>query len=170
MNFLLTGSPGIGKTTAIHKIIQRLGDKCAGGFFSREIREAGRRVGFMLITLDNREGILAHVDLPKQHRVGKYGVSVENIDSYAVSSLQLAKKKPGIIVIDEIAAMELKSPRFKDEVIKCLDVKRVLGTIQMRNIPFLNRIRERNDVRLVHLTYENREKIHEEVSATLLEQ
>ena len=40
------------------------------GFFTREIKEEGRRVGFSINTLDGREGILAHKSIDSKYRVG----------------------------------------------------------------------------------------------------
>ena len=59
-NILLTGVPGIGKTTLIRRILDKIEVK-AGGFCTEEIREKGRRVGFSINTLDGRTGTLAHV-------------------------------------------------------------------------------------------------------------
>ncbi len=59
---LLVGRPGIGKTTAIKAVAERLGDR-AGGFYTEEIRGPGGRKGFRLITLDGRETVMAHVTL-----------------------------------------------------------------------------------------------------------
>jgi nucleoside-triphosphatase THEP1 len=43
---LLTGSPGCGKTTAVRKIVDSLEKVKIAGFYTEEIREAGRRKGF----------------------------------------------------------------------------------------------------------------------------
>ncbi|MBI5565331.1 MAG: AAA family ATPase, partial [Chloroflexi bacterium] len=48
---ILTGTPGIGKTTIIKAVIKQLGDQ-AGGFYSEEILGPGGRKGFKLVTLD----------------------------------------------------------------------------------------------------------------------
>ena len=39
---LLTGRPGVGKTTAGQKIVASLGNR-AGGFYTREVRSGRRR-------------------------------------------------------------------------------------------------------------------------------
>lgn len=39
---LITGRPGVGKTTLIRRLAETLGDR-AGGFYTEEIREAGER-------------------------------------------------------------------------------------------------------------------------------
>lgn len=60
---LLTGPPGIGKTTALRRAADALTGWSIRGFTTDEIRSAGQRVGFRLETYDGREIILAGVDL-----------------------------------------------------------------------------------------------------------
>jgi nucleoside-triphosphatase THEP1 len=47
-HLLLTGSPGIGKTTVVRPLAERLPLRL-GGFYTEEIREAGGRQGFRAI-------------------------------------------------------------------------------------------------------------------------
>jgi nucleoside-triphosphatase len=78
MRILLTGSPGIGKTTVIQRILRNLqGIKCAG-FYTDEKRERGQRRGFMIRTLDGEEGTLASVGGETGPRVGRYMVHIED--------------------------------------------------------------------------------------------
>ena len=46
---LLTGVPGIGKTTVIRRAADRLKGRRLGGFYTEEIREQGDRRGFRLV-------------------------------------------------------------------------------------------------------------------------
>jgi nucleoside-triphosphatase len=156
VNILLTGRPGIGKTTAIKRVVQRLPSDSAAGFWTQEIRERGKRVGFEINTLDGRKGMLAHVRSTSQRRVGRYGVETEAINNLAVHSLQIARQLERIIIIDEIAKMELCSPAFAPEVSRCLDTARVIGTIQSRHGEFLDSVRNREDVQVLILTEANR--------------
>ncbi len=71
----------------------------------------------------------------------------------------MARESGRLIIIDEIAKMELFSERFSDEVLRCLSTGRVVGTIQMRGHPFLDDVRSRNDVDLIELTTMNRDQI-----------
>ena len=158
-NILLSGKPGIGKTTAIKRIVERLDSPKVNGFWSREIREGGRRVGFLLETISGETGILAHIDFETTQRVGKYGVNVYDIDTIVVPELEKARRSRNVIIIDEIAKMEICSKRFVQEVRKCLDTKRVIGTIQERRHPFLDEVRFRSDVELLEITLKNRDKI-----------
>jgi len=162
-NILLTGQPGIGKTTAIKTIVDKLEPKDIGGFWSSEIREKGGRVGFAVETLSGKRGILAHVSIKGHPRVGKYGVNIPDIDTLIIPELLIARESDRIIIIDEIASMELFSKHFSEEVRRCLDTGRVLGTIQERRQPFLDEIRSRRDITLLKLTIENRDQLPLEI-------
>ncbi|MFW9927710.1 MAG: NTPase [Candidatus Thorarchaeota archaeon] len=166
-NILLTGRPGIGKTTAIRRITEKIEPIRVGGFFSYEIRESGKRVGFAIETFSGEKGILAHVNLNTRYRVGKYQVSVEDIDSVIIPELQKAREEKEIIIIDEIAKMELFSKMFAPEVRKCLDTGRVVGTIQERRVPFLDEVKHRPDVSILELTPSNRDAIPMQVLSIL---
>jgi nucleoside-triphosphatase len=157
-NILLTGRPSVGKTTAIRKIIDLI-DRDARGFLSYEIREKGKRVGFAIETLSGKKGTLAHVDFNTGFRVSKYQVSVRDIDSIIIPELREARQSDSIIIIDEIAKMELFSKLFAPEVHQCLDTGRVVGTIQKRRSPFLDKVKQRDDVTILEITLENRNEI-----------
>jgi nucleoside-triphosphatase len=155
-NVLITGAPGCGKTTLVEKVAAALGAQ-AGGFTTTEIRGARGRVGFAISTLDGREGVLAHVDHKSPHSVGRYGVNIHDIDTIAVPAIQGAIRAGKIVVIDEIARMELFSKAFREAVLSALNSpSRVLATIQMRRDAFLEEIKARPDVTLITLTRENR--------------
>ncbi|MFX1416316.1 MAG: NTPase [Promethearchaeota archaeon] len=158
-NILITSRPGMGKTTTIRRIVDELGVEKAEGFWSSEIREGSRRVGFEITTLSGHRGVLAHVDITGRPRVGRYGVNVEDIERVAIPALARARESNRIIVIDEIASMELCSRLFAPEVRRCLDTRRVLATIQQRSGGFLEEIRAREDCILLELTLSNRDRL-----------
>ncbi len=118
-NILLTGPPRCGKSTLIEKLVQKL-DKPMTGLFTREIKEGGKRVGFSIITLDGKEGILAHKDSETKIRLGQYGVHLDQLNRIAVPSITPSKPDE-IIVIDEIGKMECVSSLFRETLIKALD-------------------------------------------------
>ena len=69
-NIFLTGAPSSGKTTVIKKIIEKL-DHPANGFYTEEERVDGKRVGFLMKTLDGRKGYLAHQDIKSNFHIKK---------------------------------------------------------------------------------------------------
>jgi len=138
---LLTGHPGIGKTTIIRNIVAQLGNK-AGGFYTEEIVGPGGRKGFRLITLDGKEKsqivTIAHVDLhdPKAPQVGRYGVDVAALERVGVAALRRAMQEKKLVVVDEIGTMELYSRAFCDTVmLALLGPTPVLGTIMRHPHP-----------------------------------
>lgn len=162
---LLTGKPGIGKTTIVKKIVEKFKDR-AGGFYTEEIREKDRRVGFKIKNINGEEGILSHIDIKSNYNVGKYGVDVKEIDRIGVNSISHAIQSNHIdfIIIDEIAKMELSSRNFSNSVLSALNGdKIVIGVLQEKNIPFLNSIRNRKDVEIICITHQNRHNIPEDI-------
>jgi nucleoside-triphosphatase THEP1 len=65
LRLLLTGPPGIGKSTIVESVVGQLrpAGVSVGGFVTRELRDAQQRVGFVVDTLDGASAILAHVSL-----------------------------------------------------------------------------------------------------------
>lgn len=158
---LLTGRPGSGKTTLIRHVLARLAGP-AGGFYTQEIREAGRRMGFEIITLDGGRGILAHVDISSKHRISKYGVDLSALETFAIPAMLAAVEHNKLVVIDEIGPMELLSPEFRQVVLDILGKSAsVLGSIVWRSTPFTDQIKSRPDVTLLEVTPENREELFE---------
>jgi len=161
--WLLTGSPGTGKTTVVRQAIASSGAK-AGGFYTEEIRTRGVRQGFKIITLDGQEARLAHVDTPGRYRVSKYGVDVESLESIGVSAINRAVDNSDLIVIDEIGKMELFSSRFRDAVLSAIESnKKVLGTVMLSAHPFADYVKRHPNVKIVRLTRSNHEAALKEI-------
>jgi nucleoside-triphosphatase THEP1 len=165
-NILITGPPRSGKSTVIEKIVDRV-QRPATGFFTREIRQKGRRAGFSIRTLDGREGVLAHKRIKSQWRVGKYGVNITDIESIAVRSI-IPSKEDEMIVVDEIGKMECFSRQFRETLIKALDSQnRMIGSIALKGGPFIERIKDREDVQLIEITAQNRDFILDQLVESL---
>jgi len=161
-NILITGPPGCGKSTLIEKIVNRI-ERPVTGFFTREIKEEGRRVGFSINTLDGREGILAHQNLKSQFRVGKYGVNLKDIDSIAVPAM-LPTRKEKIVVIDEIGKMECFSVLFKRTLVRVLSLPNwIIGSIAQKGDRFIQGIKERGDVMVISITTQNRDLLVDQI-------
>lgn len=164
---LLTGRPGVGKTTVIRSVVAQLGAR-AGGFITEEVREAGRRTGFRLVALDGPTAILAGLNISGPYRVGRYGVHLSNLEQVGVESLWRAIRHAdvSVVVIDEIGKMELFSPAFREAVLEGLmSPKTVLGTITMARSEWVDAVKARPGVTLLEVTPDNRSTLPELILA-----
>ena len=153
-NIFLTGSPSSGKTAVIKQVIEKL-NVPASGFYTEEERAGARRVGFVIRTLDGREGYLAHIDIKSVCNIRKYGVSIRNIETIAAPSI--APVKGNVILLDGIGKMECFSKVFKLAVLKALNSSNiVIGTIPPGGDDFIMEVRSREDVEIHEVTRNNR--------------
>ncbi|BFI12248.1 nucleoside-triphosphatase [Marchantia polymorpha subsp. ruderalis] len=137
----VTGPPGVGKTTLIMKVLERLRSEYPNlqmrGFYTRETRDsAGQRVGFEAVTVDGRSASLASIfpfsssssaagTRAAAAKVGKYNVDVRSFESLVLPELQAIAQREDVggssssssssnrlFVIDEVGKMELFSSSF----------------------------------------------------------
>ncbi|HDI52189.1 MAG TPA: NTPase [Bacteroidetes bacterium] len=167
VNILLTGNPGVGKTTLIQKIIAQI-NQPAIGFYTVEIRQGRNRVGFEIVTLDGQRGILAHQDFHSSFRVGKYGVNLIDLENIGVVALQKGLQSDSLIVVDEIGKMELFSQKFQKVIWMILDSSNpFLATVTKRPNSVATRIKARKDVQLYEITKSNRNEMVERIVAEI---
>ena len=159
MKVLLTGPPRCGKTTLVKRVVVKLRDRYRlTGFITEEVREAGDRVGFDIVTLDGRVAPLSRKGVSGGPRVGAYTVFLEPLEEVAVDSLRDADAQA--VILDEIGLMELKSPAFREEVLRLLDEGRpLLATIRRKSHPFCDMVKDRPEVEVVEVTEANRESL-----------
>jgi len=167
MNILLTGVPGVGKTTLIKKLINSISFP-KNGFYTEEIREKKQRTGFLLITLDGEKSILASVKIKSPYRVSKYGVDVDNFEKIGVETIKKAILAKELIIIDEIGKMELFSKKFRDVVIKALNTGKAIATIKKGNDEYINKIKNRKDILLLEVNFENRDNLVSEITKIVI--
>ncbi len=164
-NLLLTGPPGVGKTTIVRKVVDALGPR-AGGFYTEEVRHQGKRVGFRIVTLEGKRAWLARVGLSSRYRVGRYGVDIDALERVGVTAIQHALASSDVIIIDEIGRMELASAAFVRVVDAAMDsVKPLVATIMSKPHPTATLFKTRSDVDLWTVTRENRDYLPQQVIA-----
>ena len=167
----LTGIPGVGKTTAIKRVVLALREKglIVGGMVTSEVREKGRRIGFEIIDLlTGRKGFLAtlHGSGP---RLGKYVVNLRDLVEVGVNAIREALEKADVIVIDEVGPMELFSEEFKKAVKEALKSgKPLIGTIHYKaRDPLIEAIKRNSNVKIFEVTLENRNNLPETITKAL---
>lgn len=167
MNILLTGPPGVGKTTLLGEIkgkIEGYGYS-TGGVYCPEIKENDLRIGFAIVDISSgHKGILSsiHISGPT---VGKYHVNIVDLENIGISALSNALRYADYIFIDEIAPMELKSQLFSEAVWETMESdKTVFAVIHERSQdPFILKVKNRDDVVIFTLSRQNKDYILEKI-------
>lgn len=173
MIWLVTGPPGVGKSTLVSRVVLRLKSAgvIVGGCTTVEKREGGARIGFEVRDLTTgRIGELASVSSKFGPRVGRYRVNLTDLARVGASGVEAAAMSSELIVIDEVGPMELVSPEFRRAVRKCIDSgKPVLAVVHERlEDDLLSELRSRATT-LFTLSVENRDEAAQELGTALLE-
>ena len=162
-NILITGPPGIGKTTLIKRISHDLQYFNPAGFFTEEIRVEGIRKGFSLVSLDGRRATLSHTDIASRDRVGKYGVDIAAFEDF-LDHIAFLNPDVGVIIIDEIGKMECISDKFNRLLKAILMQERpVIAAISRNGEGIIDEIKKRADVELFVMTQNNRNSLLPEI-------
>jgi nucleoside-triphosphatase len=166
---ILTGAPGVGKTTVLTKTVDALKAKgvSVGGMISREVRESNVRVGFEILDLTNgKHGWLAHVNGQSGPQVGKYHVNLQDLDNIGTAAITQALEKCSAIVVDEIGPMELYSQKFKQAVAQTLESKKLMLAVVHRKAkdPLVTQVKRRVDAEIFNVTFSNRENLPEQLT------
>ena len=163
-NILITGYPGVGKTTIINKIIKDL--SCSiGGFYTHEMRENGRRTGFYITDFEGNQMIMASERSNSPYRVNKYGVNIDAFEKIGIPAMERALQNADLIVIDEIGRMEMFSPKFCDMLRIVFDSdKPLLAIIKKIDCELTKELKRRKDVIIFEVTANNRDRISDEIT------
>jgi nucleoside-triphosphatase len=171
---ILTGSPGVGKTTVLMKTVEALKERgySVGGMVSREVREGGVRVGFEIVDVNSsRRGWLAHVNQKAGPQVGKYRVNIRDLEDIGASTIVDAVESCDIVAIDEIGPMELFSGKFKEAARKALESRKVVLVVVHWKAQdrLILAAKNREDTESVIVTVENRERLPEVLAEKVVE-
>jgi nucleoside-triphosphatase len=163
-HILISGLPGVGKTTLLRKLAKHLVEYHPAGFYTEEIQDAqGAREGFRLVTLCGRQLVLSHIRHSGPYRVSRYGVDISGFEQL-LAELDLRHAQSRLIMIDEIGKMECFSRRFTDDVTALLNSpKMLIATIALKGDGFIHQVKNRPACRLVMVTRENRDQLMSEL-------
>jgi nucleoside-triphosphatase len=162
LRLLLIGRPTAGKTTVVRRLLELLAEagRAPAGFVTAEVREGGERVGFVVRDVATGvEARIADVTWTGGERVGRYGVDVAAFEAVALPALGAAHDQ-AVLVVDEIARMELLSPAF----VACLDdvLERpgpVVATLHSYAHPVTDGLLARSDVEVIEVSPSNRDEL-----------
>jgi len=151
---LLTGRPGIGKTTVIRRLAELLTGWKVAGFYTDEIREEGHRRGFCVTTFSGGTGVLAHVELRSRQHVGKYGVDAAAFEQVVLPELA---RQADVFLVDEIGKMECFSAAFIARMRELLaGPTPIVATVAVAGGGLVAEVKSRSDVELWQVTSRNR--------------
>lgn len=161
----VTGSPGIGKSTMVAKVVQD-SKRSVGGVLARDRRYKDRHIGFELLDLSTGAvGILAD-ETGSGPQLGKYRVHPEDLDNIGAHAIESALKCD-LIVVDEVGPMELSSRRFVSAVENAISSDRPMLVVlhEWSNHRLAKKIR--STFKVITVTRENRDTIAQEISRAL---
>ena len=171
--WLLTGPPGVGKSTVVSRVVLRLKSAgvIVGGCSTMERKAKGVRVGFEVLNLtDGSRGVLASLSAGLGPRVGRYRVNLVDLSAVGAAGLAKAAATSEVVVIDEVGPMELVSPEFRRGVRACIDSgKPILAVVHERlEDDLLSELREKAR-ETIAVTTENRDQVADGLADSLLE-
>jgi nucleoside-triphosphatase THEP1 len=166
--FLVTGAPGVGKTTLIRQVVSTMRVRAAG-FYTEDLRSRGIREGFRIVTLDGEMALLAATGHPGPVHVSKYGIDLQELERVGVPALRRGIDRGHVIVADEIGKMQLYSNLFRETIMTAVKKGHpLLGTIMLGRNPYADKIKRHQNVEILVLTEENRGEILGLLRATFI--
>ncbi len=161
---IITGAPGVGKTSLLLKIMERIPEIKAAGFVTVDQHGKKGRTGFILKTLDGGETQFATVGKGRGARVGKYLVDVETFEEVALKAIGF-QSGVDLYIIDEIGPMEVLSKMFCETAKMLLksDKVAVLATVAKSGSGFIREVKRLPGVETIELTRESAGKVEEDL-------
>lgn len=165
-HLLLTGSPGVGKTTVLCRLVELVRHRRIDGFWTEEIRGTrGGRQGFDAVTPSGERWTISHVGFAGPSRVGRYGVDLAAVDRLADVVERAISSRVELCLVDEIGKMECMSRRFVEAMGALLESEiPTVATVAARGSGFIAEVKRRGDMTVWQVTLSNRDMLAEEAA------
>ena len=164
---ILTGEIGIGKSTVFAGVLRMLGVQAEGiqtGAY--EPREAKEKTLYMRAYGDEAMGC-PFAKVPG----GDRSYAARCFDAVGVDLLRRARNRGELVVVDEMGWMERDAERYHQELRETLDGDvPVLAVLRQSRSEWADWIRSRQDVVLLSVTMQNRDRLPEQAAGILLPQ
>ncbi len=167
MILVVTGEPGVGKSTLLLKVASNLRDIGINVYalIAREIRVNGIRRGFEFIDLVtnstiNLGSVRDHADVGDDIKVGRYVVDINGCKRAAILLKNAIRADYMLIVFDEIGPMELASEDLSKALIELLySSKDIITAVHKRmKHKVVDMYKARAD-KVIEVTKENRDML-----------
>jgi len=114
MNIILTGKPGIGKSTAIATYIKSFGSNALWMLTTEVLGQSGQRVGFKSATSTGHKRLVSHKsDIHSDVMIGSnYVDTVALHEIVSIINDEVQNSNPDMIILDEIGPIQLSDITF----------------------------------------------------------
>lgn len=115
-NYLITGVPGVGKTTLLQKIINSIEKNRIKGVIVRELLNEEKRIGFEIESIEKKTKHKLATKQSSPADVGNYSIEQDGIDSLKeyLEILTNDEEQLDIVIFDEIGKMQYKKCSIKN--------------------------------------------------------
>ncbi len=166
MKELLTGIPGVGKSTVLREVLKGYKGQIRG-VITEEIRDSeGKRVGFEVVNFKKDQKLLAHkTSVVSDSSIGDYKVDIGVIEQFVVPELEKGITGfGGLVIVDEIGRMQALSKTFLMTLENLFDSDaHILATIVYDPEPWSLQYKHRSDVTVIEVTEQNRNLLPEQI-------
>ena len=158
-NVIITGAPGIGKTTLIKHLIRDLTPVIIRGFYKEAILENDVVKGYRMITARFDEQIIAHIYFEGPEKFENFGINIDGLNKLVERELNISNGAE-LFIVDEIGRMECLSHSFCHSIQKILDSNiPMIASVGQILTSELKAIKSRKDISVIQVTQKNRETL-----------
>jgi nucleoside-triphosphatase len=168
-SILLTGKPGVGKSSCLRHVADRC-NLTVDGVISGELRENGKRAGFeMQLIGPGTRGLLASPEVESEIRFGtprshdgrpRLGVTHDFLKTDVCPHLRALIGNVSLIVVDEIGSMQASYPEFLHVVHELIAADTpLLASVSLADDPSIEALRNCRDIPTIELSLSNRDLI-----------
>lgn len=164
MHALIVGDRGVGKSTLIRRVLEKLKRPVFGFETKKEEQLEDPIRGCPIYIYDaGSHRCRTSENLIGYHREQDVAAITAAFDRYAPKLMEPVPED-AVVELDEIGFLEAGAAEFCRAVMGLMDGDRpVIAAVKNREIPFLNALRSHPNARCFYITPENREELFEEV-------
>ncbi len=168
-NLFISGDIGVGKSYLLRNILEEL-DVSLGGFVTGKGQDvSGHWVYLMSLNDCVSSTQVAYVKNGENIYQGQ--VFNDRFDAFGTLVIREAIDQRQLIVMDEIGVMERQAETFKKCILEALDSEKpVIGIVKNRKDSFLERVKAREDTKVLFLTDTNAVEVKETAKRWLKDQ